>query len=62
MLDMNFDVSQVLAERLASSLGLDKYRFIMEQVKQTDISKNAAFQRTYNGFYIVRRNEAWRKI
>ncbi|MBR6816344.1 MAG: hypothetical protein IKM60_02435 [Clostridia bacterium] len=61
MLDMNFDVSQVLAERLASSLGLDKYRFIMEQVKQTDISKNAAFQRTYNGFYIVRRNEAWRK-
>ena len=34
----------------------------MEQVNKTDVSMDADFQRTFNGFYIVRRNEAWRNI
>ena len=61
-MDMNFDVNKVFQERLAASLGLDKYQFIMEQAKRTDVSVDADFQRTFNGFYLVRRNEAWRKI
>ena len=61
-MDINFDVNMVFQERLAVSMGLDKYQFIMEQVKITDLSMDADFQRTFNGFYIVRRNEAWRKI
>ena len=61
-MDMNFDVNKVFQERLAASMGLDKYQFIMEQVKKTDVSIDADFQRTFNGFYIVRRNEAWRKV
>lgn len=61
-MDMNFDVNKVFQERLASSMGLDKYLFIMEQVNKTDISTDVNFQRTFNGFYIVRRNEDWRKI
>ena len=28
MMDMNFNVSEVFQERLASSMGLDKYRYI----------------------------------
>ena len=36
-MDMNFDVNKVFQERLASSMGLDKYLFIMEQVNKTDI-------------------------
>ena len=62
MMDVNFDVNKVFQERLATSMGLDKYQFIMSRVKETDVSKDADFQRTFNGFYIVRRNEAWRKI
>ena len=61
-MDMNFDVNKVFQDRLAVSMGLDKYQYIMEQVGKTNISQDAEFQRTFNGFYIVRRNEAWRKI
>ena len=34
-MDINFDVNKVFQERLAASMGLDKYQFIMEQVKLT---------------------------
>ncbi len=61
-MDMTFDVNQVFQDRLAASLGLDKYRYIMDNVWNTDVSLNADFQRTFNGFYIVRRNEEWRKV
>ena len=61
-MDMNFDVNKVFQERLASSMGLDKYQLILEQVKKTDVSVDADFQRTFNGFYMVRRNETWRKV
>jgi len=61
-MDINFDVNKVFQERLASSMGLDKYQFIIEQVRNTNVSEDADFQRVFNGFYIVRRNEAWRKL
>ena len=60
-MDMNFDVKKVFQDRLASSMGLDKYMYIMKQVHKTNIAKDEDFQRTFNGFYIVRRNKAWRK-
>lgn len=60
-MDMNFDVNKVFQERLASSMGLDKYRYIMEQVNSTNVAIDTDFQRIFNGFYIVRRNETWRK-
>lgn len=61
-MDMNFNVEKIFQDRLASSLGLDKYKYIMEWVKRTNLSVNTDFQRTFNGFYIVRRNEEWRKV
>ena len=61
-MDMNFDVNKIFQERLASSMGLDKYIFIINQLKRTDVSKDLLFQRTFNGFYIIRRNDAWRKV
>lgn len=60
-MDMSFDVSKVFQERLASSMGLDKYQYIMEQVSITNVAVDTDFQRTFNGFYIVRRSESWRK-
>lgn len=59
---MDFKVEQVFQERLAASMGLDKYRFIIENVNKTDVSIDENFQRIFNGFYLVRRNEEWRKI
>ena len=61
VMDMNFDVSKVFQERLASSMGLDKYQYIMQQVHVTNVAVDIDFQRIFNGFYIVRRNESWRK-
>lgn len=60
-MDMSFDVGKVFQDRLAVSMGLDKYRYIMEQVNNVNVATDIDFQRTFNGFYIVRRNEEWRK-
>lgn len=60
-MDISFDVAKVFQDRLASSMGLDKYQYIMGQVNSTNIAIDIDFQRTFNGFYIVRRNEDWRK-
>ena len=59
-MDMTFNVRKVFQDRLAASIGLDKYQYIMGQVNNTNVATNTDFQRTFNGFYIVRRNEHWR--
>lgn len=61
-MNMDFEVEKIFQDRLAVSMGLDKYNYIMERVGKTDISTDVDFQRTFNGFYIVRRNESWRKV
>ena len=60
-MNMNFDVNKIFQNRLASSMGLDKYQYIMKKVREINVSSDAEFQKTFNGFYIVRRNETWRK-
>ena len=62
MINRKLDVEKIFQQRLAESMGLDKYRFIMDNIQNTDISCDDDFQRTFNGFYIVRRNGEWRKI
>ena len=52
-MNMNFDVNQVFQNRLAASLGLDKYQYIMDRVKKTDVSKDSDFQKSFNGFYLM---------
>lgn len=60
-MNTDFDIKQIFQERLAISFGLDKYKVIMERFNKTNISTDVDFQRTFNGFYIVRRNKQWRK-
>ena len=62
MIEISFDVNQVLQDRLASSMGLDRYKNIMDAVNVVDVSMDTNFQRTFNGFYLVRRNAKWRKV
>ena len=61
-MDMDFDVTQVFQDRIAAGFGLNLYDYIMTQVQQTDVANDSDFQRTFNGFYRVRRNAEWRKI
>ena len=60
-MDITFDVNAVLSRRLASSLGLDSYSEIIKQAPKINIESNVVFQRTFNAFYRVRRNDEWRK-
>ena len=46
----------ILQAQLAHGMGLDGYAIIMKGDPATD-----EFQRLFNGYYRVRRNEAWRK-
>ena len=62
MMDTSFDVNEVLRRRLATSLGLESYSQIMASVRQTNIETDGVFQRMFNAFYRVRRNEEWRKV
>lgn len=50
MIDMNFDVGKVFQERLASSMGLDKYRYIMEQVSITNVAVDTVFNEYSTAF------------
>lgn len=61
MQKLDFDVKAIFQERLASSFGLDKYQYIIEKAKKINIATDTNFQRIFNGFYMVRRNETWRK-
>ena len=36
--------------------GIDRYCFLMQRVRSTNVIEDADFRRTYDGFYLVRRN------
>ncbi len=56
------DAKKVIETRIAESMGFDKYKQIIDQVRKTDVSSDPDFQRTFNAFYRVRRNAEWRKV
>ncbi len=55
------NAKSTLEKVLAESLGLPEYEYIMKNVHKTDVSRDENFQRKFNHFYKVRRNEKWRK-
>ena len=50
-----------LAIRRADA-GLTKYSWLQEQLHRGDVTKDAEFQRRFNGFYRIRRNREWRDV
>ena len=50
------NANKVLQDQLAHSLGLDRYEEIMQGDPQS-----SDFQRFFNGYYRIRRNEEWRQ-
>lgn len=51
-----------ILERLRSRRSdMDRYRYLMGRIGQTDVRADADFQRTFNGLYMVRRGASWRK-
>ena len=60
-MNLDFDIRAIFQDQTASSIGLDRYAYIMNRFNATDVSSDTDFQRVFNGFYRVRRNEQWRK-
>lgn len=58
--ELHLNAQNLLEQRLAESLGLDKYAFIMKSVREVDVSANEMFQRQFNAFYKVRKSTGWR--
>ena len=54
------DPHRIIETRIAESMGFDKYKMSIEHVRKVDVSADLDFQRTYNGFYRIRRNAEWR--
>lgn len=60
--ELHLNAQKLLEQRLAESLGLDRYAEIMKTFRSTDVSTNEAFQKNFNAFYMVRKNAGWRGI
>ena len=54
------DTAAALTYLKTRSRDLERYDWLMKRVRQVDVSKDREFQRTFDAFYRVRRNEAWR--
>ena len=59
---MYINARRVIETRIAESMGFNKYKHIMERVRNTDVSSDEDFQRTFNSYYRIRRNEEWQAI
>lgn len=59
---MHINAKSVIETRIAESMGFNKYKRIMERVRKTDVSSDEDFQRTFNSYYRIRRNEEWQTI
>jgi len=62
MFEPKIDVQQAVAGLRKREKGLITYEKIMTSYKNTNLSNDMTFQRTFNGFYRIRRNEDWRKF
>lgn len=54
--------SKVIEDILASSMGLKKYVWIVNRLRVVDISHDLEYQTQFNGFYKLRRDDAWRRV
>lgn len=59
---MNYSFKIFQKNAVIRFLALDKYNYIKENIYKCDISKDGEFQKVFNAFYRVRRDEKWRKV
>lgn len=59
---ISINAKRVIDDSISRACGFDKYRIIMNNYIQTDVSKDKNFQTLFDGYYKVRRNEAWRSM
>lgn len=58
---MNIDPNSLVEKLISKGLSIDYYKELMEDVKYVNVSLDTNFQKKFNYFYKVRRDEHWRK-
>ena len=58
---MKYSFKEFQRQAVIRFLALDKYKYIKENLYKCDVSKDPVFQKKFNSFYRVRRDEKWRK-
>lgn len=58
---MDFSFKKFQKEAISRLLAFDKYKYIIDNLYTCDISSDREFQKKFSAFYIVRRNEKWKK-
>jgi len=56
---MHINTKSLVENIISQSLGLDKYKTIIKNVKLLNVSIDKEFQKTFNHFYKVRRDKQW---
>lgn len=59
---MSIDPNTVVEKLIAKGLSIDYYKELMEDVKYVNVSLDTNFQKKFNYFYKIRRDEHWRKV
>ena len=57
-----FNIEILKDAQIIKKLNIERYAYIITYLPKTDVSDNIEFQKVYNSFFRVRRNEQWRKI
>ena len=52
---------EIIHQIFVSNFGLEKYVYIIKHINQVNVAENREFQKMFNGFYRVRRDEAWQE-
>lgn len=59
---ISIDFDKAMRNQLTRSLELSKYKMLIDKVHSlVDINDDEKFKKAFDGFYKVRRNDAWRK-
>lgn len=58
---MEIDIENLVENLVSTSLRIKYYEKIATTFEMRDISSDSDFQRTFNGFYRVRRNKDWQR-
>jgi len=60
-MDFNFKFEEIQKNWIINYLGLKDYNYIINELKNVNVSTDIDYQRTFNSFYKIRRNDDWRK-
>lgn len=58
---MDYSFKEFQRQAIIRSLALEKYNYIRKELYNCDVSKDELFQKRFNAFYRVRRDDNWRK-